>query len=107
MTPDDRVAELERRIAGLTDRGARLDLDPDRIETDLARLVLGLAELLRQLMELQAIRRLEAGSLTEDEEERVGTGLMRAEQAIHRVAREFGLRPEDLSLDLGPLGRTV
>lgn len=85
----------------------RMNIDPDRVEQDLARLVLGLMEFLRQLMELQAVRRMEAGSLTEDEEERLGLTLMRAEEALHRLADEFGLTPEDLSLDLGPLGRTV
>lgn len=85
----------------------RMSIDPDRVEQDLARLVLGLMEFLRQLMELQAVRRMEAGSLTEDEEERLGLTLMRAEEALHRLADEFGLTPEDLSLDLGPLGRTV
>ena len=64
-------------------------------------------EFLRQLMELQAIRRMDHGSLTDEEEDRLGRTLMRAEEAIHEQARAFGLAPEDLSLDLGPLGRTV
>ena len=105
------LADVERLLGRGAESGAegdgRIDLDPDRIETDLARLVLGLAEFLRQLMELQAIRRLEAGRLSAEEEERLGTALMRAEGAIHRIAGEFGLSPEDLSLDLGPLGRTI
>lgn len=86
---------------------SRLDIDPERVEQDMARLVLGLMEFLRKLMELQAIRRMEAGSLTPDEEERLGLTLMRAEEALHRLAAQFGLQPEDLSLDLGPLGRSV
>lgn len=85
----------------------RVQIDPDTVEQDLARLVLGLAAFLRQLMELQAIRRMEAGSLTEAETEMLGTTLMRAEAALHDMAAKFGLRPEDLSLDLGPLGRTI
>lgn len=84
-----------------------LQIDPETVEQDLARLVLGLMEFLRQLMELQAIRRMDAGSLTADEEERLGLTLMRAEDAILKQAEAFGLRPEDLSLDLGPLGRTI
>lgn len=97
------AADLKDALPDMT----RLAIDPDRVEQDLARLVLGLMEFLRQLMELQAVRRMEAGSLTEDEEERLGLTLMRAEEALHRLADEFGLTPEELSLDLGPLGRTV
>lgn len=96
-------ARLARSLA----EAGRLRIDPDTVEQDLARLVLGLMEFLRQLMELQAIRRMEAGSLTAEEEERLGTTLMRAEAAIHAQAAAFGLSPGDLSLDLGPLGRTV
>jgi hypothetical protein len=87
--------------------GGRLRIDPDRVEQDLARLVLGLMEFLRQLMELQAIRRMENGTLTPEQEEMLGTTLMRAEGAIHDLARRFGLSPDDLALDLGPLGRTI
>jgi hypothetical protein len=87
--------------------GGRVRIDPERVEQDLARLVLGLMEFLRQLMELQAIRRMENGSLTPAQEEMLGTTLMRAEAAIHELAGRFGLTPADLSLDLGPLGRTV
>ena len=87
--------------------GAAVDLDPDTVAEDLARIVLGLMEFLRQLMELQAIRRMEAGTLTPQEEERLGLTLMRAEEAIAAQARAFGLTPDQLSLDLGPLGRTI
>jgi len=86
---------------------ARIDIDPDRVEQDLARLVLGLMEFLRKIMELQALRRMEAGSLTEEQEEKLGMTLMRAEQALVELAEKFGLSAADLSLDLGPLGRTV
>ncbi len=85
----------------------RIQIDPDRVEQDLAKLVLGLMEFLRKLMELQALRRMEAGRLSEDEEERLGLTLMRSEAAILDMAAKFGLSAEDLSLDLGPLGRTV
>ena len=87
--------------------GGRVQIDPDNIEHDLARLVLGLMEFLRQLMELQAIRRMEDDTLTPAQEETLGTTLMRAQAAIHDLAARFGLTPEDLSLDLGPLGRTI
>jgi hypothetical protein len=80
-------------------------LEPDTAARDLARLVLGLMEFLRQLMELQAIRRLEAGSLTPEEEERLGLTLARSAEAIRSVAAGFGLGEDDLSLRLGALGR--
>lgn len=103
VEPDD----IARFISAQKDARGRLNLDPETVEQDLARLVLGLMEFLRQLMELQAIRRMENGSLTPEEEERLGTTLMRAEVALHEMAKKFDLDPEDLSLDLGPLGKTV
>jgi hypothetical protein len=86
---------------------ARLRINPETVEQDLARLVLGLMEFLRKLMELQAVRRMEEGSLTPEEEERLGLTLMRAERAILDQAAAFGLSPAELSLDFGPLGRTI
>jgi len=87
--------------------GGRVNIDPETVEQDLARLALGLMEFLRQIMELQAIRRLENGQLTPAQEDALGTTLMRAEGAIHDLAQRFGLTPADLSLDLGPLGKTI
>jgi len=84
-----------------------INLDPERIEHDLARLVLTLIEFLRRLLELQAIRRMEANELTEDEEERVGLTLMRAAAQVSRLARELGVDPSELNLQLGPLGRLI
>lgn len=107
MTADPltlRTADLSALLAGGADR---IRIDPDRVEQDLARLVLGLMEFLRQLMELQAIRRMEGGQLTEAQQEVLGSTLMRSEAAIHDLAARFGLSSADLSLDLGPLGRTV
>jgi hypothetical protein len=86
---------------------AAIALDPERVEHDIARLVLTLVEALRRLLEMQAVRRMEAGKLTEDEEERLGLTLMRAEERIRDLARQFGLGPGDLTLDLGPLGRLM
>ena len=107
MTPlDIAPADIQRLISQVAPEG-RLRLNPETVEQDLARLVLGLMELLRQLMELQAIRQVERGDLTPEQEEKFGLTLMRAEAALHDLAARFGLRPEDLSLDLGPLGRTV
>jgi hypothetical protein len=84
-----------------------INLDPERIEHDLARLVLTLIEFLRRLLELQAIRRMEANELTEDEEERVGLTLMRAAEQVSRLARELGVDPRELNMQLGALGRLM
>ncbi|WP_236239002.1 gas vesicle protein K [Streptomyces sp. CC228A] len=82
----------------------RLDMDPDTVEQDLARLVLTVVELLRRLMEGQALRRVESGDLTEEQEERIGLTLMLLEDRMEVLRSRFGLEPEDLNIDLGPLG---
>ncbi|MEV8592885.1 gas vesicle protein K [Streptomyces sp. NPDC052013] len=85
-------------------RRARLDLEPDTVERDLVKLVLTVVELLRQLMERQAVRRFDEGDLTEEQEERIGLTLMLLEERMTELRERYGLRPEDLNLDLGPLG---
>jgi CRISPR/Cas system-associated endonuclease Cas1 len=85
-------------------RRLRLDDDPEKVEKGLATLVLTIVELLRQLMERQALRRVEDGSLSDDQIERIGTTLMSLESRMTELTEHFGLRPEDLNLDLGPLG---
>ena len=85
----------------------RLDLDPDMVGRGLGRLVLTLIELIRQLMERQALRRVEAGDLPDEKIEELGLGLMRLEEAMTELREHFGLTPEDLNLDLGPLGRLL
>ena len=84
---------------------ARLDLDPDRLKNGLGQLVLTLIKLLHEVLERQALRRIDAGSLTEEQIERLGFTLMRQAEEIDRLRREFGLEEQDLNLDLGPLGR--
>jgi gas vesicle protein GvpK len=86
---------------------ARIDAEPETVGRDLGRLVLTIVELLRQLMERQAIRRVEAGDLPEETVERLGLGLMRLEEAMDELREYFGLRPEDLNIDLGPLGNLL
>ncbi|GEB51256.1 MULTISPECIES: gas vesicle protein K [Streptomyces] len=81
-----------------------VDVDPDTVERDLASLVLTVVELLRQLVERQALRRVEVGDLSEDQEERIGMTLMLLEDRMALLRERFGLEPEDLNLDLGPLG---
>jgi hypothetical protein len=82
----------------------RICLERDTVERDLTRLVLTVIELLRQLMERQALRRIEEGGLTEDEEERVGMTLMLLQDRMSGLKQQFGLAQEELNLDLGPLG---
>ncbi|MEU8139210.1 gas vesicle protein K [Streptodolium elevatio] len=84
-------------------RRRRLDTDPDNVERDLVRLVLTIVELVRQLMERQAMRRVDAGDLTEYQEERIGLTLMLLEDRMDCLRERFGLTPEDLNLDLGLL----
>jgi Gas vesicle protein K len=85
-------------------RRLRIDADPQDVERGLVALVLTLVELLRQLMERQALRRVDDGSLTDDQIERIGSTLMALEDRMAELRDHFGLRPEDLNLDLGPLG---
>ncbi len=85
----------------------RVDADPERVEQGLAQLVLTLVELLRQLMERQALRRMDQGSLTDEEIERLGETFMKLEQRVEQLKREFGLEDKDLNLDLGPLGKLL
>ncbi|MEU5048836.1 gas vesicle protein K [Streptomyces sp. NPDC021096] len=82
----------------------RMELDRDTVERDLVRLVLTVVELLRQLMERQALRRVEQGTLTEEQEERIGLTLMLLAERMRELCARYGLEPEDLNLDLGPLG---
>ena len=86
---------------------SRVNADPQNVEKGLARLVLTLIELLRQLMERQAIRRMEGGSLTDEEVERLGQTFLKLEQRMAELKEAFGLAGEDLNLDLGPLGRLI
>jgi hypothetical protein len=85
----------------------RLQIDPDRVEQDLCRLVLTLVEFLRRLMEAQAVRRLEANSITGEEAERLGLTLLRAREAVLSLCGRLGVPPSSLNLDLGPLGRLL
>jgi hypothetical protein len=84
--------------------GLRIYADPEAVEKGLVTLVLTIVELLRQLMERQALRRVEQGSLTDDQIEKIGSTLMALEGRMAELRDHFGLRPEDLNLDLGPLG---
>jgi len=94
--------ELERRSAPL-----RWNPDVDDVQRSVAQLVLTIVEFLRKLMERQAIRRMEQRTLTRKEVEAVGVALMRLEETVREIGARFGLGPEDLNLDLGPLGKLM
>ncbi|HUZ78386.1 MAG TPA: gas vesicle protein K [Chloroflexota bacterium] len=85
----------------------RVNAQPDDAGTGLAKLVLSLIEFLRQLLERQAVRRMDAGDLSEEDVERMGLTLMQLEQKMSELTQQFGLSPQDLNLDLGPLGRLL
>jgi hypothetical protein len=85
----------------------RLETDADDIESGVAKLVLTLVEFIRQILEHQAVRRMEGGSLSDDEVERLGVALLRLQERLEEIKHAFGLRDEDLNLDLGPLGRLL
>ena len=82
----------------------RFATEPETVERDLARLALTIVELLRQLMERQAVRRVEQGDLTDDEEERIAMTLMLLDDRMTHLLDRFGLTRQELNLDLGPLG---
>jgi hypothetical protein len=97
--------ELERlRAAGSP---PRWNANPDDVRRSVGKLVLTLVEAIRQLLERQAIRRMENETLTEAETEAIGLALMRLEETVRDIAAQFGLAPEDLNLDLGPIGKLV
>ena len=101
---EDSAGALERLEANLP---RRLNADPETLEKGLAHLVLTLVELLRQLMERQALRRIEGGTLDDEEVERLGRTFMALSERIEELKRAFGLEDEELNLNLGPLGNLL
>jgi gas vesicle protein GvpK len=100
------------RIAGELDHvqdafPRRVNADPEKVERGLAQLVLTLVELLRQLMERQALRRMEGGTLTDEQLDQLGETFMKLNQRMDELKAEFGLEDRDLNLDLGPLGNLL
>jgi gas vesicle protein GvpK len=85
----------------------RWNADPDDVRRSVGKLVLTLVEFIRQILERQAIRRMEANTLTAEETEAVGLALMRLEETVRDLSGQFGLVPEDLNLDLGPAGKLI
>ena len=85
----------------------RVNADPDNLERGLAQLVMTIVELLRQLMERQALRRIDGGTLSDDEVERLGRTFMELDKRMEELRETFGLDEEDLNLNLGPLGNLL
>jgi hypothetical protein len=106
--PDDAV---ERLVAELREVApalpSRLAASPDDIEAGIGQLVLTLVEFIRQVLEHQAVRRMEGGSLDEQEIERLGLALMRLEERMDDIRESLGLERDQLNIDLGPLGRLL
>jgi len=99
--PEDKLGELDRLASALP---RRINADPEHVEKGLAQLVLTLVELLRQLMERQALRRMENGTLTDEQLDRLGETFMKLEQRMGELKEHFDLEDGDLNLNLGPLG---
>src|SRR5579859_4014504 len=104
VAPPDDVA-IQRSLGDALSR--RINAEPEALERGLAQLVLTIVELLRQLMERQALRRVEAGGLNDEQVERLGQTLMLLSERMQELKDEFGLEDRDLNLDLGPLGRLL
>jgi hypothetical protein len=98
----DLATQLSAVARALPDR---INADPERVEQGLARLVLTLIEVVRKVLEHQAVRRMDGGSLSEDEVERLGLALMKLDERMQQMKGAFGLTDDDLRIDLGPLGR--
>jgi len=104
------VEELEglrRELERLSSSPLRWNADPDDVQRSVAHLVLTLVEFIRKLLERQAIRRMEEGTLTQEQTEDVGRALMKLEETLRDIAAKFGIHPDDLNLDLGPVGKLM
>lgn len=100
--PIDEYTEVIENIENTV--SSRINATPDNADHGLAQLVLTLIELIRKLVEKQAIRRVEGGSLSDDEIERLGETLMKLEMKMEELKEIFNLTDEDLNINLGPLG---
>ncbi len=101
----DPFATMDERLSNSLTR--RVNADPESVERGLAQLVLTIIELLRQLMERQALRRIDGGGLTDEQIERLGNTFMELDRRMDELTEQFGLTSDDLNLDLGPLGRLL
>jgi hypothetical protein len=98
------LAEVAKIVDALP---ARVDVDPDAVGHDLAKLVLTVIELIRKVVEHQAVRRMDDPDLTDEQVERMGLALLRLDEKMAEMRELFGLAAEDLNVDLGPLGKLL
>lgn len=98
--------ELERAAAGASSP-LRWNADPDDVQRSVAQLVLSLVEFIRRLLERQAIRRMDAGTLSDQQTEDIGRALMQLEKTLRDLAARFGIPFDELNLDLGPVGKLM
>jgi Gas vesicle protein K len=96
-----------RQAGAFGDADGRLHIDPANVERDLAKLVLVVVELLRRLMEAQALKRMERGTLTDEEIDRLGEALFKAKAKVEEMREHFGIDEADFNIDLGPIGRVL
>lgn len=106
---DESGAHIAARLKEFEDPGRieRINPTPDNADQGLAKLVLTVVELLRRVMEHEALRRIDGGNLTENEIERMGETFQKLDDKMKEMQELFGLKPEDLNLDLGPLGNLM
>ncbi len=102
-----RILQADKNLFSGLGSNSRLELDEKNVKNGLGRLALTIIKLLHELLERQAIRRIESETLDDESIERLGVALMRQTQEIDKLRLEFGLQPEDLNLDLGPLGKLL
>ncbi len=105
----EQLESLRAEIDGLARRAGppRWNANPEDVQRSVMKLVLTLVELVRQLLERQAIRRMEGGTISPEETEAIGLALMRLEETVRDLGAQFDLAPEDLNLDLGPIGKLL
>ncbi len=102
------IEAIRKQIEDLASpRTPRWNADPDDVRRSVLKLVLTLVELIRQLLERQAIRRMETGTLSDDDTESVGLALMKLQETILELAKQFDISPDELNLDLGPVGKLL
>jgi hypothetical protein len=110
VKPGDEAGAIEKRLTAELSAVARalpdrINADPERVDQGLARLVLTVIELLREVLEHQAVRRMDGGTLSEEQVEQLGLALLKLNHRMDELKGIFGLTDEDLNIDLGPLGR--
>ena len=109
VTEIDELDDLRHEIERAASRASplRWNADPDDVQQSVAQLVLTLVEFIRKLLERQAIRRMDAGTLTDHQTEEVGRALMKLEETVRDIAAKFSISPDELNLDLGPIGKLM